>query len=91
MDPNQDRAVQAAFDGRIPAKEDQLRDNTTADRLRQAVLGDATEAAVVMHEAADENERLRAALKRIANHPDARDSIVSIAAAELDEQIAASE
>jgi hypothetical protein len=55
------------------------------------VLGDATEAAVVMHEAADENERLRAALKRIANHPDARDSIVSIAAAELDEQIAASE
>jgi hypothetical protein len=38
-----------------------------------------------------EIERLRAALKRIANHPDARDSIVSIAAAELDEQIAASE
>jgi hypothetical protein len=38
-----------------------------------------------------EVERLRAALKRIANHPDARDSIVSIAATELDEQIAASE
>jgi hypothetical protein len=38
-----------------------------------------------------ENERLRAALERIANHPDARDSIVSIAATELDEQIAASE
>jgi hypothetical protein len=63
MDPNQDRAVQAAFDGRIPAKEDQLRDNTIADRLRQAVLGDAAEAAVAMHEAADEIERLRSRLE----------------------------
>jgi sugar-specific transcriptional regulator TrmB len=40
--------------------------NTISDRLRQAVLGDATEAAVVMHEAADEIERLREALQECA-------------------------
>jgi hypothetical protein len=79
MDPNQDRAVQAAFDGRIPAKEDQLRDNTTADRLRQAVLGDATEMAVVMHEAADEIRQLQAALEHIARECDAAATIARIA------------